>query len=236
VDRRFNVALLSALNVKYLFSRYPLYGASLRLVHAPAEPPRFLDNLDYATGLVNVPPSHLADVSLADWPSRIVEDGRRAIERKRAGKDLYVYENRDVLQRFRLVQRVEALASGEAVLDRLSVLDIDALRDTALLERDDAPDLADGRTLTPGSVEVTGYAPDAIDLRTSSDGDGFLVLSMTWNPSWRATIDGSPVPLIRANHAQLGMAVPPGDHLVRLRYAPWYGGPLAIVSWLRWGP
>jgi hypothetical protein len=230
VDRRFNMALLSMLNVKYLLSRYPLHGQTLRLVHAPAEAPRVLDNRDYATGLVNVPPTHLADVSLVDLPSRMLRDGLRAIERKQAGKDLYIYENTAVLPRYRFVSRVEMLDSADAVLDRLSAMSVNELRDSAVLERIDAPSQVTGQALALGDVSVACYTPDAIDLRTRTDGEGFLVLSMTWNPAWRVAIDDTAAALVRTNHAQLGVPVPAGEHTIHLRYQPWYGGPLTLLA------
>jgi hypothetical protein len=230
VDRRFDMALLSMLNVKYLLSRYPLQGQTLRLVHAPAEAPRVLDNRDYATGLVNVPPTHLANVSLVDVPSRMLRDGLQAIARKQAGKDLYIYENTAVLPRYRFVSWVEALESADGVLDRLAAMSADELRDSAVLERADAPAQVTERTLALGDVSVTCYTPDAIDLRTRTDGESFLVLSMTWNSAWRVAIDDASAALVRTNHAQLGVPVPAGEHTIRLRYQPWYGGPFALLA------
>ena len=41
-----------------------------------------------------------------------------------------------------------------------------------------------------------------------------------WHPDWKATVDGKPVPLLRANHLFAGVAVPAGEHVVELHYQP----------------
>jgi hypothetical protein len=167
---------------------------------------------------------------MADWPSRIVEDGADAIARKRAGKDLFIYENSRVLSRFRLVSRIEVLDSGRAVLDRLAGMKVDELGTTALVERADAGDVSGRARLTGGEVTVACYTPDEIVLRTRSQGESYLVIGNTWNPAWQATIDEQPARLVRTNQAQFGLNTPAGEHLVRLRYVPWYAGPLALTS------
>ena len=128
-----------------------------------------LDNRDYATGLVNVPPTHLANVSLVDVPSRMLRDGLQAIARKQAGKDLYIYENTAVLPRYRFVSWVEALESADGVLDRLAAMSADELRDSAVLERADAPAQVTERTLALG-------APYKLKVGTSTEeGSGVIV-------------------------------------------------------------
>jgi uncharacterized membrane protein YfhO len=40
----------------------------------------------------------------------------------------------------------------------------------------------------------------------------------TWDRGWRASADGAEVPLLRVNHAQMGLLLGPGLHRVVLRY------------------
>ena len=47
-----------------------------------------------------------------------------------------------------------------------------------------------------------------------------LVLSDLYHPGWRATVDGTPVPVRRANHALRAVTVPAGVHRVVIDYAP----------------
>jgi uncharacterized membrane protein YfhO len=72
---------------------------------------------------------------------------------------------------------------------------------------------------------------------------GFLVLTDTWRPGWRATVDGRATPIHEAYGALRGVVVPAGPHTVEFRYRPWsaYWGALssalafaaAALAWFR---
>jgi uncharacterized membrane protein YfhO len=51
-------------------------------------------------------------------------------------------------------------------------------------------------------------------------GGGALLLLEAWHPGWTATVDGQPTAVYPADHAFLGVALPPGRHVVRFRFAP----------------
>jgi uncharacterized membrane protein YfhO len=60
-----------------------------------------------------------------------------------------------------------------------------------------------------------------IDVRVSSAGGGFLVLSEVLYPGWQARIDGGePRPVVPAYLALQGIEVPGGDHRVTFEFAP----------------
>jgi len=52
---------------------------------------------------------------------------------------------------------------------------------------------------------------------TTVDG-GFLVLSEGWSPSWRAQLDGQPLPVQRTNVSLMGVVVPGGSHIVTFEF------------------
>jgi len=60
----------------------------------------------------------------------------------------------------------------------------------------------------------------AYDLDVTMESNGWVVLSETAWPGWRAYIDGARVETRFANHAFLGVHVPAGHHRVRLVYLP----------------
>jgi hypothetical protein len=72
-------------------------------------------------------------------------------------------------------------------------------------------------------VEMTDLVtePDRVRLATDCDGPCLVVVARPWAPGWRASVDGSRVPVIRANLAGLGVVAPQGHHMVELRYRPW---------------
>ncbi len=60
---------------------------------------------------------------------------------------------------------------------------------------------------------------DALSGTVISQGAGVLFLSVPYSTGWRATVDGVPAPLLRANIGFSGIAVASGEHRVELRYA-----------------
>ncbi len=79
-----------------------------------------------------------------------------------------------------------------------------------------------GRTLAPDEwkASVSRYTADEVEIRTHSVKDGFLVLSDTYYPGWRATVDGITRPILRANYDFRALVLPRGDHVVLFRYRP----------------
>jgi hypothetical protein len=47
-----------------------------------------------------------------------------------------------------------------------------------------------------------------------------MVLSMAWSPYWKARADGVARPLVRTDHALMGLPVKPQDHSIVLTYEP----------------
>jgi uncharacterized membrane protein YfhO len=56
-----------------------------------------------------------------------------------------------------------------------------------------------------------------------------LVVAESWYPGWRATLDGEPVGILRANYLSQGVVVPAGEHTVDLRYTP---GAFIYGAWI----
>jgi hypothetical protein len=70
------------------------------------------------------------------------------------------------------------------------------------------------------SVSIEHYGEESVVLRTNGARPGVVVLTDAWYPGWLATLDGEPVPLLRANVAFRGVAVPAGEHVVEMHYRP----------------
>ena len=49
---------------------------------------------------------------------------------------------------------------------------------------------------------------------------GYLVLTDTFYPGWKATVDGESVPILQANYLFRAVPISPGRHTVMFEYAP----------------
>jgi hypothetical protein len=68
------------------------------------------------------------------------------------------------------------------------------------------------------AVEFLVDEPDRVRLRVRAQEAGPLVLSDTYYPGWRATIDGAPTPIARANLLFRMVCVPAGEHVVEFTF------------------
>jgi hypothetical protein len=223
IDRRFNLNLLRLLNVRFLLSEYPLRGTGIRLAHAAEPWPTWPQYRSRNTGLVEgVRRPSMIDFGSVQPLVLPLWDYIQASRRKLRGKDLFIYELTDSLERFRLVDTVLVEASSKAVLDRLSSMNVARLRSSAVLEAGDASAITRRDAWAGGRVELTSYRPDRIGLTVTVAGDAFLVIANTWSPFWVSIVDGQTAGLIRSNHAQYGLPLGPGIHRVTLAYRPPY--------------
>jgi len=71
-------------------------------------------------------------------------------------------------------------------------------------------------TFSPGAsaVSVDRVGDGDIELRVTTQGGGFLVLSENAYPGWRARIDGAETPIYRADVTLQAVVVPAGTHRV----------------------
>jgi hypothetical protein len=69
-----------------------------------------------------------------------------------------------------------------------------------------------------GEILKTRYRPQSAELEVTSKQGTLLVLAQSYYHPWRATVDGQPTTIWRANHAFQAVDVPPGRHTVRFSY------------------
>ncbi|MFH0881585.1 MAG: YfhO family protein [bacterium] len=74
-------------------------------------------------------------------------------------------------------------------------------------------------SLSKAVMPAESFHPSRFTINTSSVKNGFLVISEIWYPTgWTATVDDSPVPIVRTNYGLRGVAVPAGEHTLRFEY------------------
>jgi hypothetical protein len=96
---------------------------------------------------------------------------------------------------------------------------VDLRRTVSLLAGDDDP-APPGTAGPDGLAEIVGYEAGRVEIRTTSSHPAYLVLSDAFFPGWRASVDGSPVRILRADYAFRAVRVPAGTHEAVFRYAP----------------
>jgi hypothetical protein len=147
--------------------------------------------------------------------------------------DVKIYQNLDVLPRAFVVHQARVVTNDEEALTLLQDPAFDPASQVILSEGDARQDEA-----LPSTVEIIGYEPEQVQLRASLDAPGYLVLTDAHYPGWEATVDGQPVPILRANLYFRAIALEPGEHLVSFRFQPnsaRIGLGLSLGSWLVWG-
>jgi len=65
-----------------------------------------------------------------------------------------------------------------------------------------------------GQVDFVDYGAEKVILKTSNPGEGFLVLTDSYYPSWHATIDGKETKIYLTDFNFRGIIVPKGNHVI----------------------
>jgi len=145
------------------------------------------------------------------------------------GLAIHVYELERPWPRVLVACRAHrALARVEAALAPHAAA-WDPHRDVAFED----PDALHVAACRSGRVRILSRLPDEERYESESDGPGWLLVRSTHARGWRATVDGEPAPLLRADGRHRAVAIPSGRHTVRLKYEPpwlWPGVALALLS------
>lgn len=71
-----------------------------------------------------------------------------------------------------------------------------------------------------GKVDVLESRPGRVFLKVQADAPGFLRAADKYHPAWKATVDGVPAEVQRADFIFQAVAVPAGVCEVELKYSP----------------
>jgi len=128
-----------------------------------------------------------------------------------------IYENRHFLSRVFFVRQAVVKKKAE-VLDYLTGSFFDPRKEVVLektLHGQPAKRAGAG-----GSAEITYYRPEEVVIKAAAPCDGWVVLSDTYFPGWKATVDGKKAEIFRANYIFRAVAVNEGSHIIKFVYEP----------------
>lgn len=77
--------------------------------------------------------------------------------------------------------------------------------------------------------------PHIIKIKSSTERKGWLVISESFYPGWRATVDGNPVEIFQANGNQMALPLSSGKHDVEIKFRQnnlLLGLTLTITTWI----
>jgi hypothetical protein len=86
-----------------------------------------------------------------------------------------------------------------------------------------------------GNSKIVGEDPNHVTIQIDSQSPGWIELSDIWYPGWRASVDGTPTLMFRADYLFRAVEVPAGSHTVEFSYRPvWFyaGSGISLVAWL----
>ena len=156
----------------------------------------------------------------------VLEDGELAVflNRQALPRALFVYEARVVADH---VAAFQALHASDFDPTRTVILERESLPSSAVpslvpsLSRGPSRDHSANQPPSPPQLSIASYRLNELVVDVTTPAPGYLVLSEVWYPGWKATVDGQPAPVLRANFAFRAVPVPAGSHQVRLVFAPW---------------
>jgi hypothetical protein len=145
-------------------------------------------------------------------------DGRSLPEVARFGL-VRIHENPEALPRVMLVDGVRrgdfaAMAAGGGWPEGFAPAREVILEGVAPRMPGDGP---------PGTARILRYANTEVLVDVQAGREAFLLLNDVWHRWWRVTVNGRPVPMLRANVLFRAVPVPPGRHTVRFVFEPFAG-------------
>jgi hypothetical protein len=138
-----------------------------------------------------------------------------------------LYEDLCFVPRTYVAGNSQFSTNSAETLDHLASPDFDALN-TVILAAIAGSSPAVGASQGPplpvvgsspaGQVEIAHRDPNSVTLRAELARPAYIVLLERYDPNWQATLDGRPVPVLRANQIFRAVYAGAGLHEVRFDY------------------
>jgi hypothetical protein len=156
-----------------------------------------------------------------------------------AAPEIDVYLNTAALPRALFVTSPRVVSDHTEAWKAIHEPGFDPTR-TIVLEQAQVKTAVEAARIAPGRDQAAHlafvrYGLNAVEIRVEAPTSGWLLLSDVYYPGWRATIDGAPTSVLRADYAFRAVRVPAGDHEIEMTFAPrtWRVGlVLSLTTWL----
>jgi hypothetical protein len=156
----------------------------------------------------------------AEFRGHLVQAGWRPVPIPESSGRYVLYENANVLPRAYVASVTMHAADDSEALTAIAAPGFDPWKHLVLEDpsgsRSDAA--AEASPIAPARVVL--YEPTKVVIEADSRGPGYVVLTDTFFPGWRATVNGRPAPIVRANFLFRAVAVDAGHHVVAFEYVP----------------
>jgi len=158
---------------------------------------------------------------ISKWP--IKEEEIRLVHTE---DELFLYENPNFFARAFFVENFKVIEDRKEVLKYIFSKSFDPEKEVVLEEMVSNKQEAGGRIqnteyrIQNTESKIIRYEPNKVVIDVKTPNDGFVFLSDTYYPGWKATIDGKKTRLYRANYCFRAVKVEKGDHLIEMRFLP----------------
>lgn len=126
-----------------------------------------------------------------------------------------IFENKKSFPRAFLASGYIVASTDKAILDAFYDTETQKQHTIILEEKPNLDPMAG-----EGIATISSYSANAINIDVQTSVPKLLFLSDTYDSGWKATIDGKPAKIHRANFDFRAVEVPNGTHVVRMWYVP----------------
>ncbi|MFH0775358.1 MAG: YfhO family protein [bacterium] len=129
------------------------------------------------------------------------------------------YKNSDSIARPFFVKKKRVIQDRKSILEYMKSPSFDPEKEV-ILEEEPKKSRIQNTEYRIQNTEIIRYEPNKVVIDVDASSDGFLFLSDTYYPGWKAYLDGKETKIYRANYYFRAVQVKEGKHRVEFRYFP----------------
>lgn len=128
-----------------------------------------------------------------------------------------VYRNSEAIAGVAVIPKVTVQPDSTKVIEQLWTPGLDVSQEAFVSAA--LPAIGNGGGT--GEAKITMDGADSVSIDATTTGPALVLLSRTFHPAWKATVNGQAVEAVRADHALIGIPVSAaGSHKIELAYRP----------------